>query len=316
MVHLFDHMRRADGTVPRPRSWQKALELCLRGHEYRWTSRKYHACDRSRTLPRRAEDFALTEPDLSIESLETVIHELMAENDDAGTRHWQQLLDDLHEWLGAANRDPWEPEAEPEAEPDETPEKARKAHEIDAFFAAINPRSASGSRTLALTRLLAFTGLRIGEALDLRMRDIDFAAGTVTVRRGKTPSARREVAMPADPEKVELLLKDMGRYLKHRASWNPTVDRVFVSTPKAGERATRGLSYQSVYRTFQRVSERAGIAPLSPHQLRHTYASILIGKGAAITGVQRQLGHANPQITLRTYAHCVSNEQREAAKFF
>ena len=137
-------------------------------------------------------------------------------------------------------------------------------------------------------RLVYFTGIRIGEALELDIDDLDWASGCVHIRKGKTPSARRMAMMPADPDKVALLMADVNRWLKWRNAWNPTTRLLFVSNPNGKGRATTGLHYQSVQRTCHTVSERAGIRPLTPHQLRHTYISVLIANGAPITGITRQ----------------------------
>ena len=316
-------MRRADGTVPRPRSWQKALELCLKGADFTRT-RTVKVYDGNGGIKERlganpatrSEDFATQEPDLAIESLGTVVRELISEGDEVGATHWQRLLDDLCEWLEA---DPFTPERDPWYEPADgatEPEMPRRSpDEVTAFFAAMNKRSASGARTVALARLMAFTGLRIGEALALRPQDIDFASGVVNVRRGKTSASRRMAALPADPAKVALLMNDLHRWLTYRNAWNPSAPNLFVSTPTKDGRGGRPLHYQSVIRTFHRVSARAGIRPLNPHQLRHTYASTLLGNGATLQGVSRQLGHANPGVTSRIYSWATTKEQREAVKY-
>jgi integrase len=68
----------------------------------------------------------------------------------------------------------------------------------------------------------------------------------------------------------------------------------------------RGLAYRVVGLAFRATVKRGGITAtgrLSPHSLRHGYASLLIAKGLNVVFVSRQLGHANPTVTLSTYAH-------------
>jgi integrase len=68
----------------------------------------------------------------------------------------------------------------------------------------------------------------------------------------------------------------------------------------------RGLDYRKVGEGFRRAVKRAGIrAPgkLTLHSLRHLFASMLISNGLNVVFVSRQLGHANPSVTLGTYAH-------------
>ena len=66
-------------------------------------------------------------------------------------------------------------------------------------------------------------------------------------------------------------------------------------------------------RRFKRVLRKAGLRDIRFHDLRHTFASLLLARGAPITYVSSQLGHANPHITMKVYAHWIPNEsQREA----
>jgi integrase len=66
-----------------------------------------------------------------------------------------------------------------------------------------------------------------------------------------------------------------------------------------------------------RVSERAGLKDgMTAHTLRHTYASVLLSKGAPLTGVAKQLGHKNPDITARVYSHVINREQQDAVSRF
>jgi len=68
----------------------------------------------------------------------------------------------------------------------------------------------------------------------------------------------------------------------------------------------RGLDYRVVGKAFRATVQRAAITAtgrLSLHSLRHGYASLLIAKGLNVVFVSRQMGHANPTVTLSTYAH-------------
>jgi integrase len=56
-------------------------------------------------------------------------------------------------------------------------------------------------------------------------------------------------------------------------------------------------------RCFDAAAERAGVTGITPHELRHTAASLAIQAGAPVTVVSKMLGHANPAITLKVYAH-------------
>ncbi len=143
-------------------------------------------------------------------------------------------------------------------------------------------------RTLFAT--LVFTGMRISEALELRWSDVDLQAGLITVGDSKTEagSGRRIVMMPG-----------LGRRLRELKLESPHAadgDLVFCSA------VGTTLGRRHTLRALRRAVEAAGIAHTTQHELRHTFASLLIGEGLDVTFVADQLGHANPQITLRTYA--------------
>jgi integrase len=152
---------------------------------------------------------------------------------------------------------------------------------------------------------LALTGVRIGEALGLCWADIDFAAGVLRVHRQlsrdrahrplKTEAGRREVVLaPA----IAKLLRQHWLASPHKAA----DDFVFCNT------LGRGLDYRKVGEGFRQAVKRAGLSSegkrLSLHSLRHSFASLLIGKGLNVVFVSRQLGHANPNVTLSTTPTC------------
>ena len=154
-----------------------------------------------------------------------------------------------------------------------------------------------------LFEFLAYTGLRIGEALGLRWRDVDFDVAVIRVEQQlgrhrhpkglKTPAAKREVIL-ADP--VAALLRT------HHDAWPNRFGDDLVFCTSSG----RPYCHSHAGVAFRRTVERAGLLTrgrLSLHSLRHSYASMLIAAGLNVVFVSRQLGHANANITLGTYAH-------------
>jgi integrase len=164
-----------------------------------------------------------------------------------------------------------------------------------------------------LFELLAFTGLRIGEALGLTWADVDFDAGLLFVHRQlsryrehaklKTEAGRRQIVLA--PAMVRLL----------RARWLASPDKGpddFVFTNGAG----RPLDYRKVGEAFRVAVRRAGVrgdGRLSLHSLRHGYASLLIAEGLDVVFVSRQLGHADPGVTLSVYAHLYARAKHALA---
>lgn len=146
---------------------------------------------------------------------------------------------------------------------------------------------------------LVFTGMRIGEALSLRWSDVDFHASTITVPVSKTEAGRgRQVAVM--PSLVRML-----REHKLQSPFSTDDDYVFSS-----ESGSAMLRPNVAARGLGVALERSGLEHCRLHDLRHTYASLMIGRGMDVTFVANQLGHANPQVTLSTYAKLFDPESR------
>jgi integrase len=157
-----------------------------------------------------------------------------------------------------------------------------------------------------------FTGARIGEVLGLRWSDINFNRQVIRITRQltqqgelaepKTANAKREIVMFPN-------LATMLREHRLRSPFSKDGDFVFATrtgTPFSQRNVTkRGLEKAADAAGLNRPGQR-----LHSHDLRHTFASILIREGADVVFVARQLGHANPAITLRVYAHLFDSENQ------
>jgi integrase len=173
--------------------------------------------------------------------------------------------------------------------------------EIMRLIAACARRGPSGLRNRALIVVLWRSGLRIGEALALRPKDIDRDAGTITVLHGKG-NKRRTVGI--DPPALAIL----ERWLDCRAKLRPRVPvgaPVFCTIAR-DEYGPPGRPMRSAYvrSMCKRLRGRAGIEKrVHPHGFRHTHAYELMMEGVPITVIQRQLGHSNLSITDRYVSH-------------
>ncbi|MDF2757923.1 MAG: integrase family protein, partial [Thermomicrobiales bacterium] len=170
-----------------------------------------------------------------------------------------------------------------------TPDEARR------FWPA-----AEAHELAALWLLLLSTGMRVGEALALRWSDVDRGRGVVTIqgtiRTGydrrpiradapKTAGSRRTVPLIAPV--ADALTAHRGRQLAQRlaaAAWQDG-DLIFP-TGDGGPRRD-----QSVNKALGRLCRRAGVPVLSPHELRHTGATVLIAAGVPLKVVSELLGH-------------------------
>lgn len=161
-----------------------------------------------------------------------------------------------------------------------------------------------------LLATLAFAGLRIGELLALRWGDVDLAAGRIHIRASKTEAGIRTVDI--QPElRDELLAWRLGSARQDRA------DLVFgTATGKADNRnnVRRRVLLRAAERADQQIAELGGCerlpGGLSPHALRRSFASWLIGEGEDVAYVQQQLGHEDPSMTLGIYAKALRSKSR------
>ncbi len=133
-----------------------------------------------------------------------------------------------------------------------------------------------GARFECAFVLMALCGLRINECLSLEWRSVDLEAGTLTVRAGKTPSARRTLTLPVRALESLVRLRstcDGTGYLFPTSSGNP-------------------VDVSNFYRwSWRPMLTKAGLPEtLTPHKLRHGAASLLLNEGVPLTIVSRYLG--------------------------
>jgi integrase len=154
----------------------------------------------------------------------------------------------------------------------------------------------------ALLSTLVFAGLRIGELTALQWRDVDLAGSRLTVRASKTDAGMRQVDL------LPALRDELAAYKAQAASTSPNA---FVFTTAGGSELIQGNIRRRVLdkavATANKKLIEAGEVPLpeglTPHKLRHTFASILVVLGVDPGSVMDQLGHTDPGFTLRVYRH-------------
>jgi site-specific recombinase XerD len=176
--------------------------------------------------------------------------------------------------------------------------------EQEALLAQPNPRYPTGQRNRLMLRLMLDTGLRLDEACSLRWKDIDLTTCRVMVRQGKGAKDR---TLWTGESNIKALAAWRERQARE-CSGNPEV----VFSTKAGGK----LDPSYVRKMVKRYAKRAGIAKtISPHTLRHSFASDLLRDNPNIRIVQKALGHAN-LATTQIYTHIVDEELEGALKSF
>ena len=181
------------------------------------------------------------------------------------------------------------------------------ASDLDA-----NPRWLSSDRRAIVSTLL-LAGPRAHELCHLRWRDVDLANARIHIGRSKTQAGLREIAL------LPLLRDDLAAH-KARARHVGPDDLVFP-TNTGGLRDKDNLRNRVLAATIARADKllaRQGHPPLpsglTPHKLRHTFASILVAAGEDPASVMAQLGHTDPKFTLRVYTHLMRRDPAERAR--
>lgn len=161
--------------------------------------------------------------------------------------------------------------------------------EVDAMLATFDIRSAKGCRDSAIVEVLYSTGLRVSELVTLRLGDLFFGEGYVRVV-GKGDKQRLVPIGSAARDKIQL-------YMEERKPKSASEMTLFLNN--RGKPLTRVM----VFNIIRQAAERAGITKnISPHTLRHSYATHLLQGGANIRQVQELLGHESITTT-EVYTH-------------
>lgn len=164
--------------------------------------------------------------------------------------------------------------------------------EIDALVAAIDPDKAEAQRDRAIIETLYGCGLRVSELVNLEISKIYGQEGYLIVR-GK---GNKERMVPMS----EVSLNEIGDYLMDRMKLDVKPDsRDILFLNRSGRRLTRNRIFQIV----RSLAEAAGIRKtISPHTLRHSFATHLLEGGANLRAIQQMLGHESIATT-QIYIH-------------
>ena len=195
--------------------------------------------------------------------------------------------------------------------PRPAPEEMRPLSEAEAH-AFLQMAGESGDRFESLYVLAITTGLRRGELLGLRWDDVDLERGTLRVGRAlvreggrhllgetKTRRGRRQVNLT--PRTVKALKTHRKRQLEERMKLvGLHEDHGLIFATKVG---TPVNPENLVKRSFKPLLKKTGLPEIRFHDLRHTCATLLLGRGVHPKIVQELLGHATIAMTLDTYSH-------------
>ena len=169
-----------------------------------------------------------------------------------------------------------------------------------------------------LFRLLAFSGIRIGECLALTWHDLNYKNNTIAINKTlartnngikiqtpKTKASNRVISLDTETMQVlkmwqleqrkQLLKLGINAMNKHQLIFSNSKNS-FIIVP-------------TVRLAIKQIAKKAGIYPITTHGFRHTHATLLFASGMDIKQVQARLGHSNVQTTLNIYTHAMKDKQ-------
>jgi integrase/recombinase XerD len=179
--------------------------------------------------------------------------------------------------------------------------KAISPNQIDELLELpLRTSSPEGLRDKAMLELLYATGLRVSELVALNMDDLTLAVDEGTVRCASKGRERRVPFNSTAATALEEYL-DIGRGNLARLNQQP-IEALFLN--HRGKRLTR----QGFWLILKGYAEQLGLAELTPHMLRHSFAAHMLGSGADLRAVQELLGHASISTT-QIYAQIGKDSQ-------
>ncbi len=164
--------------------------------------------------------------------------------------------------------------------------------EIETLLAVPDTSTEVGLRDRAILELMYASGLRVSEAANLSLGDIDLDAGILTTT-GKGKKTRR---VPVGSSAVEWLKSYLAL---RRKKENIEIDNLFVTSTGLP------VNRQLIYLAITQYAHKCGLEGVSPHTLRHSFATHLVQNNADIRSVQQMLGHADISTT-QIYTHMTS----------
>jgi integrase/recombinase XerD len=174
--------------------------------------------------------------------------------------------------------------------------------EVEMLLSQPDVSTETGLRDRAILELMYSSGLRVSEAVNLQIRDVDLDLGILTCT-GKGNKTRR---VPIGTSAVEWLKSYLALRRKNERI---EIENLFVSS--GGKPLTRQL----IHSFIKAYAKKCGLENVSPHTLRHSFATHLVQNRADIRSVQQMLGHADISTT-QIYTHITDAHLKKAYEDF
>ena len=176
--------------------------------------------------------------------------------------------------------------------------------QIRSFLEAVTDQK---YKTLFLTAIM--TGARQGEILGLKWSDVDFSKKQISINRTFNMGRFFTPKTKGSARQVDLAPMAAKALAEWKLASGGKDDNLVFSNEAGGP-----MNYSNmVQRHYRKALKDAGIPQIRFHDLRHTYASLLLSQGENVKYIQTQMGHSSPTVTLNVYAHLMKGENQEAA---
>jgi len=196
--------------------------------------------------------------------------------------------------------------------------------ELQTFLECVKEQQ--NPRWHPLFRLLAFSGIRKGEALGLEWRNVNFEDGTLTINqtlaRGhnnqliiqstKTTAGERTITLDGQTLNILKEWRKQQRLDYLKLGYNTQKPNQLVFSTDTNE----AIQHSNVTNVMNRVIKNYDLKRITVHQLRHSHCSLLFEAGAGIKEVQERLGHSSYEVTLNVYTHVTEEAKENTANKF
>lgn len=176
-----------------------------------------------------------------------------------------------------------------------------------------------------LSHTIAYTGMRIGEALALKWSDINFTDKTISINHTLVTVDGKKVLQTPKTKASKRIISVDQYTLKLLKEWQLEQKKAFFKLGKPylhGDNFIFTNSFGELYfsneirKIMSRLIKRNGLKQISPHGLRHTHASLLFESGIQPKEISDRLGHTNIKTTLDLYTHINDNQRSSAVDKF
>lgn len=294
LVHYDDFVQRADTSLREYLAWAR-IEKGLSANSIAAYQRDLHRLDLF--LQGRGQDI----PSADVSQLREFLNTLYQEGLSArSVARYLSSIRGLYRHLLDEGRVQEDPTAQLQSPGRwKTLPKYLTLEEVDRLLTAPDPNTALGSRNMAMLQLLYATGLRVSELISVRLAELNAEMGVVRTE-GKGNKTRLVPVGRSALQAIDAYTTRFRQQILKKAS----SEFLFVTSRGSA------MSRQAFWKLLRQYGRAAGIAKsISPHLLRHSFATHLLERGADLRSLQLMLGHADISTT-EIYTHVLRSRMR------